>query len=125
MKVILVQHSKFFIVALDYDKQLYNLLSTARRAELLAGNRRMISKRLIPVKPFSEQVIATAFKDHYIKDTCRFFKGTKKECEDFIEFYMNEDNPTFSPDQFVLYTKFGNTLKYKNYEEFLKAINNV
>lgn len=120
-QVILIESAKFTIIALDYNDQLISKLSQEHRAELMSGVRRQISNKSYGIKPFNDRIIAVSFRDHFIKDSYRFFKGTAEECFAFMDFYM-EQQPEFKPVEFVYKTRFGSTLRYLDVEQFKQAV---
>ena len=120
-EVVLVETSRHCLIALDYKTPLFNSMTHEQKAELTMGKRIQISNKSYGIRPFNDRIIAVTFRDHFIRDSYRFFRGSKDECLSFLSFYI-ESVEGFKPKIFRYKTKFGGLLKFTTFNLFEDAI---
>ena len=118
-EVVFVELSKCSIICLDYKFQIIKKLTPYQKNELILGTKRQVSNRDLGIPPFTERFIAVSYRDHFIRDSYRVFKGKSDECVAFLKFYISEG---FSPENFLYKTKFGSLLKFNDITKFEDAI---
>lgn len=123
MRVILVQEAKSSIIALEYDDLIFNFLSQEAKQELLSEGRKIFSRKILKEPPFTGQIVATRFRDHFIKSNYRLFKGSQIDCINFLNFYIEKDD--FNPSVFVFITKYSNIIRTKTLEDFINITSNL
>ena len=120
MKVILVQEARQYLIALEYNDVLFNVLPSEKKQELLTSKRRIVTRKITKEQPFTGQLIATEFQDHFIKSNFRIFKGSQIDCINFMKFYIEKGE--FKPEHYIFINKYSNVLKFKAQEDFEKAV---
>lgn len=121
-RVIYIECTKHSLVSLDYSFKLFSRFSLQQKQELLAGRKYQISNKSFGVKPFTDRVVAVSFRDHFIKDSYRIFKGQQEQCLSFLDFYLEDKTIEFCPKEFIYRTKYGNILKFDNIQDFKDAV---